>query len=436
YKVKNQASKIEITDTSKSKFFLGATRYPTFGIKSTVENVHNYSQPFSYKTQYGWLTLVHNGNIIKAPGIEDNEYHTDSHLITDLIGHLIDKHKGDLVKVFNELQQEIEGSFSLVGYLKDTLFAFRDPHGIRPLSIGQNEDYVIIASESIVHQLGNILNTREVEPGELVLVPSDPILSIISHKIVDKPHRICMFEYVYFANPTSFLDGSFVYDIRLKLGRMLASQLKEKIDSPNSKAIRFDSIIPVPDTSRTAALAISEMLNIPFREAIIKNRYLPRTFIINDENTRRNTIDWKYSFVKKYINDQVILIVDDSIVRGNTLKALILKLTEFKPKEIHVAITCPAIRYPCYYGIDFSTEEELFASNKTEEELEYELGIQSLTYLSIDNLHKSIPKGICDACLSGNYPTEFATTLRNTIKLNVHSEKGKRDYERSNIKRV
>jgi adenine/guanine phosphoribosyltransferase-like PRPP-binding protein len=173
-----------------------------------------------------------------------------------------------------------------------------------------------------------------------------------------------MFEFVYFANPISKINNRLVYDLRFRLGDELAEQIKHRLNGKNNQIAweSLDSIIPVPDTSRTAALSIAESLNIPFREGILKNRYLPRTFIINDEGDRSKTIAWKYSFVEQYITGKNILIVDDSIVRGSTITALIKKILAFNPASIHICITCPPIMYPCYYGIDFSTKGELIAA--------------------------------------------------------------------------
>ena len=227
--------------------------------------------------------------------------------------------------------------------------------------------------------------------------------------VTDKPTKHCMFEYVYFANPASVINSRSIYVSRLELGLELAKQLENKGLTRKD----FDSIVPVPDTSRIAAQSLSEALGLPVREAIIKNRYMQRTFIIGEYKKRDTVAAQKYLFLQQQIQGKRLLVVDDSIVRGFTSKRIVDRLFELGAKEVHLAISCPPIRYPCYYGVDFPNDQELIAHNRTVVEIKEFLGVTSLTYLDVDNLKRAIGSDtLCDACITGLYPTEFASSIR------------------------
>ena len=408
---------LEVDDEKEVKILIGSTRYPTFGNRINSVNTEQYAQPFLYKTRYGKLTLVHNGNITNIPVLSEKKYESDTSFIVEFLGETLNEKEGNLEQAIQVFMEKIDGSYSIVGIYKDYVFAFRDPKGIRPLALGQNKDLTIISSESVVLQNMKIKKFINVKPGELLKIKS----SIERFQLSTKDHAYCMFEYVYFANPCSVLENKLVYDIRLQLGKELGYRIQQDV-------IEIDFIVPVPDTSRPASQGLSEVLGIPVREAIIKNRYLQRTFIMKSKKERLDIAKRKYLYSPEYINGKNILVVDDSIVRGLTSRKIVRDLRELGANKIHLALTCPAIRFACYYGIDFPSDDELIASGNTLEEIKNILNVDSLYYQSIDSLKKSIgTSDLCIACLSGSYPTDFAQEIR--IKYLNGELKGRSHYE-------
>lgn len=231
-----------------------------------------------------------------------------------------------------------------------------------------------------------------------------------------------MFEFVYFANPVSVIQGKSVYDVRLKLGEKLVRQIKER-------GLKIDVVTPVPDTSRVAAQRIGELLGVPVREILFKNRYIHRTFIMEGNETRQHAVKLKYFYLKRYLAGKSVLVVDDSIVRGTTSKKIVSKLRELGAKEVHMAITCPPIKYPCYYGIDFARGKELIAFTKSVEEIKEMLGLDSLIYQKIDDLVDAIGiDTLCTACLTGKYVTPLSKKIRTAISKGIINE-SERPYE-------
>jgi amidophosphoribosyltransferase len=394
---------LKVSDDEKAIFLVGSTRYPTFGTRTNFKNVDNFAQPFSVKSKYGTLVIVHNGNTTNLSQLTSRKYESDANFIVDFLGDLLDKNKGDIKLSVKNFMDNIDGSYSIIGLLGKTLFTFRDPKGIRPLVIGKNGSLTVIASESVVLQNMGITEFDDVKPGELIIFSEN---SLERAQLCKSDHAHCMFEYVYFANPCSVIENQLVYDIRLSLGRELSHRIQQD-------DIEIDYIVPVPDTSRPASQGLSEELNIPVREAIIKNRYLQRTFIMKSEKERTNAAKRKYLYVPSYIKGKKILLVDDSIVRGLTSQKIIRDLRSLGVDQIHFAITCPAIRFACYYGIDFPSDEEVIASGNTLKKIKEILDVDSLYYQKIESLKKSIGiNDLCTACLSGSYPTQFAAELR------------------------
>ena len=327
----------------------------------------------------------------------------------------LEKNSENLVKAVSEFMEKIDGSYAISGVYRDQFFAFRDPYGIRPLTFGFNEHIAASSSESYVLEFLGIHEWTDVKPGEIVIVKklvprNGKSFHVIKQQLAKKNRKAhCMFEWVYFANPCSEIDGLSVYEARLNLGKALAQQIKEKQDE-------YDYVVPVPDTSKVAATSLAEELKIPFREAIIKNRSLLRTFIIPDEEKRKNAANLKYLFVKKLIKGKKLLVVDDSIVRGLTSKRIVKKLKELGAEKIGFAITSPPQRYPCYYGIDFPKETELIAHNKTIEQIKEELGVDAIYYQTVQSLEASLkPNMLCTACITGKYPTKHAIEIRQLI---------------------
>jgi amidophosphoribosyltransferase len=409
---------LELEEEKIVDYILGATRYPTFGTRTDSSNIEIYAQPFVFSTNYGDLVIVHNGNITNTSVLSNKSFESDSDFIVEFLGNLIDKSKGNIRDAVLEFMENVDGSYSIIGMLDEEIFSFRDPRGIRPLVIGNNGKITVVASESVVLHNMHIKDIDTIKPGEIVFLSNNKWKR---EDLIKHDHAHCMFEYVYFANPCSIIEERLVYDVRLQFGR----ELGERIQKDN---LNIDYIIPVPDTSRPASQGLSEILEIPVREAIIKNRYLQRTFIMKSEEERTRVAKRKYLYTSKYIRGKNILVVDDSIVRGLTSKKIVQDLRDLGANKIYFALTCPAIRFACYYGIDFPTDEELIASGNKVEEIRDILNVDQIYYQSIDSLKKSIGlSDICTACLSGSYPTPYAQEIR--IKYLNGELKGRSHYE-------
>ncbi|MCE7740869.1 MAG: amidophosphoribosyltransferase [Candidatus Heimdallarchaeota archaeon] len=394
---------LEIDEKIETRSLLGATRYPTFGTRTDSSNIETYAQPFSFETESGSLSIVHNGNVTNLSSLTQQSYESDARFVVDFLGMQINKMKGDIEAAVRAFMESIDGSYSIIGILNDQLFAFRDPRGLRPLVMGKFENVSLVTSESVVLQNLGIEKFEDVKPGELVFINKNDVKHT---SIVQRDHAHCMFEFVYFAHPCSYIEQRLVYDVRLELGRELGHRIQKS-------ELEIDFIVPVPDTSRPASQGLSEVLNIPVREAIIKNRYLQRTFIMKSKEERTSVAKRKYLYTPTFIKDRNILVVDDSIVRGLTSQKIIKDLRKLGAKKIYLAVTCPAIRFACYYGIDFPTDDELIASGYKIEEMKQILDVDELYYQNIESLKKSIGfSDLCTACLSGSYPTEHAQEIR------------------------
>ncbi len=409
---KSKGAPLTITiPDEKSSLIIGSTRYPTSGNREGNVPKEKYAQPFAYQTKMGTLSLCHNGNITNIKEISNKTYQSDAEFITEYLGKYIDK-TGNIERALFELSSKIDGSYSIVGIFADKMFCFRDPRGIRPLIFGKNETHFMFASESICMQQSGMSFLRDVNPGEFIIIDNNKETA----KQLVTPENIshCFFEYVYFANSASVIDGQNVYSTRLKLGKYLAEQLKQK-------KLDIDYVVPVPDTSKSASQTLSEYLNIPLREAIMKNRSSKRTFIMPNMDTRELAARAKYLFIDKYIKNKKLLIVDDSIVRGLTTKYLIKVLRQKGAKEVHVAITSPPQRYACYYGVDFGTDKELIAKGDTSINIiKDKINADSLTYISEVNLIRALNRtDLCTACINAKYPTKFGKILREKINKGI-----------------
>jgi amidophosphoribosyltransferase len=405
-KVKGSPNAIEIY-SEISSVVIGSTRYPTLGNRMGDMHKDKFAQPYAYQTSLGTLSLVHNGNLTNMYDLSSKSYASDAEFITERLGELVNQ-KNDLKSALRLLTEEIDGAYSIVGILGENLFCYRDPRGIRPLVAGKTETHTVFSSESICLQQFGITEIFDVNPGELIFVSPD--FKISRTQVVEKANvSHCYFEYVYFASSVSTIEKRNVYSTRLNLGRELAQELKGK-----GITSEIDYIVPVPDTSKSAATTISEELDIPLREAIMKNRSSKRTFIMPGADIREVAAKAKYLFVDEFIQGKSLLIVDDSIVRGLTTKYLVKILKDRGAKEVHVAITCPPQRFACYYGVDFGTDSQLIAKdNATNESIQFEIGSDSLTYLSITGLKKALTiDTLCMACLNGEYPTPNGRLIR------------------------
>ncbi len=358
---------------------IGHVRYSTTG-SSCVEN----AGPFvvgAWRGHYNAIAVAHNGNLINGPLLREQlpgEYlqsTTDSEVIALLLLHAEGPTLRErMIATFPLLR----GAYSLVILAESKLYAMRDPWGMRPLCIGRIGENWIIASESCALDRIGATFVREVEPGELITIDEDGMHSEI---LVRVPRQsLCVFEYIYFSDATSQLNGRYVYTAREALGRELARE----------HPVEADLVIPVPDSSIPAALGYATESGIPYGQAIIKNRYSDRTFIKPDQRLRQLEVDLKFNMVKPKIDGMRLVVVDDSIVRGNTMKRLVAALRHQGVKEIHLRSSSPPLRHPCYFGIDIPQEEELIAAGRTVDEIVAYIGVDSLGYLSTTGLGRAL----------------------------------------------
>ena len=394
---------------------VGHTRYATVGSKEDL-------QPMMTGLPFG-VGMVHNGNLVNYHSLAKKMAKkfniqlltgNDLELILQMWCCYLLQEDGpsgfDFKKglaAMKKVAAEVEGGYAIIGMVaKEGLIAFRDPKGIRPLVIGRKkvgEKYsYCICSETVAMNFLGHKYWRSVLPGEFVFIDKEgQIQSDIVKTEKKKAH--CMFEWVYFSGAEGVLEERSVYTTRLQLGKRLALKAKEAI-----KRNEIDPwvVAPVPDTSRTASIALAENLNLPYREVFIKNRYSHRSFILDTQEKRKRTVEFKLSPVCSEIEGKNIMLVDDSIVRGTTSQRIVSLLKEYGAKEVTLAITCPPIRYPCYYGIDFPSPGELIAADRNIDQITKRVGAKKVIYLDEEDLKKAIGiDSLCMACLNNDYPT-------------------------------
>ena len=405
---------------------IGHNRYSTTGASESSKNI----QPFTVNYRLGNLAIAHNGNLTNAKQLRE-ELVNDGAIFqttsdTEVILHLVARSRlENQVDQIKEALQKIEGAFSIVILTNDKLIAARDPHGFRPLCIGKIQDSFVITSETCALDINSAKYVRDVEPGEMVLIDEDVILSkeVKSFRIHDKtfPTKHCIFEYIYFSRPDSRVFGANVDKMRRKLGKVLA-QKHPVIDKDGDKVI----VISVPDSSNTAAIGYQAQLvkqGVPSKLEIglIRSHYIGRTFILPGQRAREIGVKIKFNTVKGVLEDKTVVLIDDSIVRGTTSKQLVKLLKEANPKSIHLRISSPPIISPCYYGMDFPSKEELIA-NKFDvniEEIRKYLEVDSIEYLSINELLEAMvdhtPDQFCTACFSGDYPVAIDKLITKNV---------------------
>ncbi len=386
----------EILGQLAGNISIGHVRSGTEG-GSGVEN----AQPFILQTGDTSISISHNGNIINAPELrkeleEDGETFTSS-TDSEIIAKLLVKHKksDNLLKSIRKTMDTIKGAYSLVLMTEDELIGIRDPRGLRPLCLGKLDGGYILASESCaINAMGGDF-VRNIEPGEVLLISEEGMNS--NHYNKKEKKTSCIFEYVYFARPDSTIDGANVYEARKRAGIILAEE----------HPAEADIVIAVPDSSIPVALGYSEKLGIQYVEGLFKSKYVGRTFIEPDETSRERTLKLKLTTLWRNVKDKKVVLVDDSIVRGDTSKKIVEALKRAGAEEVHVRISSPPVAYSCRYGIDTPEREELLGANKTVEEIREIIGADSLAYLSLDGLIESIDldgEDFCTACFSGDYP--------------------------------
>jgi amidophosphoribosyltransferase len=397
--------------TLKGSAAIGHTRYATIGRRDP-----NLLQPFvDYDAGVG---LAHNGNIVNCYKLKEElvarrpdttfASESDSEVMLKLLVESLgdcERTESNLFAAIARTMDLVVGSYAITGLLRDgSVFGFRDPDGIRPLMLGSKtvngKASYALASESVALDYLDFTVTEEVRPGEAVLIYPD---GHVSRKMIrQNSYSPCMFEWVYFARVESEMGSLAVYEARFRLGTMLAEEIKKR-------NIQADIVLPVPETSRVAAIAVAESLDLPFREILIKNRYVNRTFILDGQQSRQEAIRRKLFPIGSQFAGKRCLVVDDSIVRGNTAIQIVKLCRQAGAREVILVSTCPPISKPCYYGIDFPSPNELIASDRTEEQIAAELGADQVVYLTVDGLQKALTqRSVCTGCITGNYPTDIS----------------------------
>ena len=383
---------------------VGHNRYSTTG-SSSWRN----AQPTLGRTSAGTVALAHNGNLtntadlvemlsVRYPDQDNNEITggntTDTAVLTALMAGDLDH---TLEATALELLPKVKGAFCLVFMDETTLYAARDPQGVRPLVLGRLERGWVVASESAALDIVGASFVREVEPGELIAIDENGLRST---RFGEVKRAGCVFEYVYLARPDTSINGKNVYDARVEMGRTLAREYP----------VEADLVIPTPESGTPAAIGFSQESGIPFGHGLVKNAYVGRTFIQPSQTIRQLGIRLKLNPLKEVIRGKRIIVVDDSIVRGNTQRALVAMLREAGAAEIHIRISSPPITWPCFYGIDFATRAELIATGLGVEDVRKSIGADSLGYLSKDGMVASTEQKeseLCTACFTGKYPIEL-----------------------------
>ncbi len=384
---------------------IGHTRYSTTGDSALLN-----AQPIRVECNKGRIAVAHNGNLVNAAEIrkkfeqQGSIFQTTSD--TEVIVHLIAQSKEKtLTDSIADALRRIEGAFSIVVVTQDQIFAARDPRGFRPLSMGRiagmgaRPDTVVFGSETCAFDLINAVYERDLKPGELVVVGAEGVKSRFYAAAL--PQSSCIFEHVYFSRPDSVVFGRSVQVSREEMGRTLAREAP----------VLADIVVPVPDSGVTAAMGFAQESGIPVQFGLIRNHYVGRTFIEPEQRVRDFGVKLKLNPVRSVLQGKRVVLIDDSIVRGTTSKKIVRMVRDAGAAEVHVRISCPPTKSPCYYGVDTPTREQLIASSKSVEEIREFIGADSLAYLSLEGLRKASGEGetpmFCTGCYTGKYPTNF-----------------------------
>lgn len=383
---------------------IGHNRYSTTG-GNTVNNI----QPIILTEKGRVFAVSHNGNIVNASVLAAKLKNVKriSTSDTEVFAYTIYKAKGKKWrdKIINAAD-EFKGAYSIVACSKKRLYAFRDPWGIRPLVIGKINGYYAIASETCALDTIGATYFRDVEPGELLQIDKDGIHLL--GKLGTKNKKFCLFEYVYLARPDSILNNRLVHDARRTSGALLAEEAP----------VKADLVAAVPDSGTSAALGFAQKLDIPFGEVLIKNRYIGRTFIQPEQRIREQGVAVKFNPMKRVIIGKRVVIVDDSIVRGTTMKKIVELLKKNGAREVHIRICSPPVRWPCFFGVDTPYRKDLIAAKKKVTEIKKFIGADSLKYLSLKNLIKASrqkTEDVCTACFSGKYHIKVNYNFRKNM---------------------
>ena len=373
---------------------IGHTRYSTTGANRWAN-----AQPLIHHGQARTVALGHNGNLVNVEELREELVQDGLHLgsgsDTEVIAALIARDEASLVEAVSNTMRRLEGAYSVTALCEETLVAFRDPHGFRPLTLGRIGKDWVVASETCALDLIGAEVVRDVRPGEIVWIDEDGLQA--AQALPAGRNALCIFEQVYLARPDSRLAGVEVHGARIRMGERLAREAP----------VDADVVIGVPDSGTPAAIGFSKGSGIPFNEGLIKNRYVARTFIQPDQAMREQGIRMKFNPLDE-VEGRRIVIVDDTIVRANTTRQLVAMLLDAGAAEVHVRISSPPVVSPCFYGIDFPDEDELPAAHRTVEEMRELIGATSLHYLSVEGMQEAttLPEdAVCRACFTREYPT-------------------------------
>jgi amidophosphoribosyltransferase len=385
---------------------IGHTRYSTSGSSSS-----EHAQPLFAPSLFGPLAMAHNGNLVNVAALrQDLMVHrsqrpelTDSELALQAIVQAPGDSWEDKVA---HAMGRMDGAYCLVMLTPSQLIACRDPLGVRPLCMGRYKQGWVIASESCALETIGAEFVREIEPGELVTVDAAGVHS--QQAVPPRPRALCVFEYIYFARPDSLIGGRSVYEARYQMGRQLARE----------HPVEADLVIGVPDSATAAAAGYAEEAGLPFREGLIKNRYIGRTFIQPHQSQRAGAVALKFNALSSVLAGKRVVVVDDSIVRGTTTPPIVSLIRKAGAREVHLRITAPPMTDPCYLGIDVARKSELIAARLTVPEIAREVGADSLGYLSLGGLYQAVGvqhqdaanSGLCSGCFTGKYPVHISVT--------------------------
>jgi len=416
---------------------IGHTRYPTVG-EGSVED----AQPFWISTPFG-IAGAHNGNVtnfmeLKKDLVERSHKiinsNCDVEAILNVFAEYIEKFKKTELTpdiVFNGVKyvyKKVRGSYSVVIYIAGKgLVGFRDPYGLRPLLFGVNKTSLIpsfaFASESVSLDVIGCNQIEDVEPGSAIFINENR--KLFKKKISKKPFRPCIFEYIYFARPDSYLNQINVYQSRVRLGKKLAAKIKKN-------KLEIDVVVPIPDSARAAAIEIARNLKIKYREGLVKNRYIGRTFIMPGDGIRKRSISHKLNPIHDVFKNKRVLLVDDSIVRGNTSRSIIQMVRNAGAKKVYFTSYSAPLTNPCVYGIDMQTKTEFIAANATSKQIALKIGADEVIYQDVTDMEKAVRfkdtsvRSFCKACFTGQYPTgDISTELLEQIEEERDNNKAK-----------
>ena len=394
---------------------VGHVRYPTVGLGEDSD-----VQPFWLDYPLG-VAMAHNGNVTNFHELKRTYFsersvplgsNCDLEVVLYVFADALMRRAADNLTIDDieagvaEVFERVKGAYSVVGVTSEGMYAFRDPFGIKPCIFGKRETeegtFYAVASESVVLDVAGYEIVRDLEAGEMLWIGPDRVPQF--RKVGARSHRPCIFEYVYFARPDTFLDGTSVYEARLEMGRRMAQRFR-------ATGFEADVVIPVPESARTAAQTMAEELGLRCREGFVKNRYVGRTFIMPNDKARQATIRAKLNPIRSEFEGKRVIIMDDSIVRGNTSRHMVKVAREMGAAKVYFASYSPPLKFPCFYGIDMSTKRDFIARGRTDEMIADELGADAVIYQSVEEMEDAVRAAgnqdlqFCKGCFDGSYPT-------------------------------